>query len=178
VTVDPGARSPLHDRAEELARLEAHELAFLAQISLRLEARESLGPHPVVPPTAPNTWAVVEGHELLWLGPDEWLVVGAPGTDRAIVRWLDDALAGLHRSVVDVSAGRTVIELTGAGRAPLLERGCGLDLHPRAWRDGRCAQTLVMRIPVLLQERSDATRLFVRPSVAGSLVDRLSTAIA
>jgi sarcosine oxidase gamma subunit len=38
---------------------------------------------------------------------------------------------------------------------------------------GRCAQTLVGRAQVLLHERDDATRLFVRPSFAGYLTDLL-----
>jgi sarcosine oxidase gamma subunit len=32
-----------------------------------------------------------------------------------------------------------------------------------------CAQTLLAKIPVLLQEREGATRIFVRPSFAGYL---------
>jgi sarcosine oxidase subunit gamma len=66
-----------------------------------------------------------------------------------------------------------VLELDESGRFELLESGCGLDLHPRAWREGMCAQTLLARGPVLLQERGTASRLFVRPSFAGYLVDWL-----
>jgi sarcosine oxidase subunit gamma len=171
VTADPRARSPVAGRDAELAPVGAREVAFLAQVSLRLEVREALGPHPVVPPTAPNTWASIDGRELLWLGPDEWLVVGEPGTERGIVRWLDEAFESLHRSVVDVSANRVAIDLGGLGRLDLLARGCGLDLHPRTWREGMCAQTLLARVPVLLQERQSATRVFFRPSFAGYLVD-------
>jgi sarcosine oxidase subunit gamma len=36
-----------------------------------------------------------------------------------------------------------------------------------------CAQTLLARVPVILQERDLATRVFVRPSFAGYLVDWL-----
>jgi sarcosine oxidase subunit gamma len=173
VTVDVRARSPLGDRGDELAAVSARELAFLAQVSLRLEVREALGPHPVLPPTVPNTWAAIEGRELLWLGPDEWLVVGDAGSEREIVRWLDEAFAGLRRSVVDVSANRVALELTGPNRLELLSAGCGLDLQPRSWGDGACAQTLIGRIPVLLQERAEATRVYVRPSFGGALLDWL-----
>jgi sarcosine oxidase subunit gamma len=173
VTVDARARPPLGDRGRELASVEARELAFLAQVSLRLEVREALGPHPVLPPTAPNTWTTIDGRELLWLGPDEWLVVGDPGTEGEIVGWLDESFAGLHRSIVDVSSNRAALELGGADRLDLLAAGCGLDLHPRIWHEGRCAQTLVGRIPILLQERAASTRVFVRSSFAGALLDWL-----
>jgi sarcosine oxidase subunit gamma len=119
-------------------------------------------------PTEPNTWIADAERELLWLGPDEWLVAGEPDASMA------DALAGIHHSLVDVSANRAVLDLLGADRSELLAAGCGLDLHPRSWRHGMCAQTLLGRIPVLLQERTEATRVFVRSSFAGSLVGFLS----
>jgi sarcosine oxidase subunit gamma len=80
--------------------------------------------------------------------------------------------------VVDVSAYRAVVELAGEDRFDLLAQGCGLDLHPRSWRDGRCAQTLLGRVPVLLQERDDATRVFVRTSFANHLAGWLLRAAA
>jgi sarcosine oxidase subunit gamma len=168
--VDAFARSPLADRAEDLAAVGAVEVGFLALVNLRagpaLAAR--LG---FAVPTAPNTWRRTGGREALWLGPDEWLVVAGPGSAPAILRELERALDGLHHSVVDVSADRAVVELAGEDRMGLLTRGCGLDLHPRSWREGMCAQTLLARVPVLLQEHERATRVFVRPSFAGHLVD-------
>jgi sarcosine oxidase subunit gamma len=173
--VDAGgaARSPLAGRAEDLAAVGAWEVAFLALVNLRLDAALAEGV-PVPLPSTPNTWTTGgDGREALWLGPDEWLVVGEPGAAPALLAELRAALDGVHHSVVDVSAGQAVVELTGDARSGLLAQGCGLDLHPRSWRDGRCAQTLLARAPVLLQERSDATRIFVRPSFATYLVDWL-----
>jgi sarcosine oxidase, subunit gamma len=100
-------------------------------------------------------------------------VVGAPAAAPALVEELGGALRGLHHSVVDVSANRAVLELAGAARLELLTQGCRLDLHPRAWRHGSCAQTLLGRVPVLLQERDHATRIFVRASFAAHLADWL-----
>jgi sarcosine oxidase, subunit gamma len=169
------ARSPLADRAGDLAAAAAAEVAFLAQVDLR--ADPALAARlPIALPLAPNTWTA-GGREALWLGPDEWLVVGAPGAAPAITAELGEALAGRHHSVVDVSANRTVVELTGDARLDLLAQGCGLDLHPRAWRPRSCAQTLLAQVPVLLQERDHATRVFVRASFAAHLADWL-TAVA
>jgi sarcosine oxidase subunit gamma len=170
------ARSPLHGRAGELAAAGAAEVAFLAQVDLR--ADPALAARlPLAPPLAPNTWTAGGGREALWLGPDQWLLVGPPGSAPAITAELGRALAGEHHSVVDTSANRTVVELTGDGRLDLLAQGCALDLHPRAWRPGRCAQTLLARVPVLLQEREGATRVFVRASFAAHLAGWL-TAVA
>ena len=53
------------------------------------------------------------------------------------------------------SANRVPIELGGARRFELLSKGCSLDLDPRSWGTGRCAQTLLARVPVILHERED-----------------------
>jgi sarcosine oxidase, subunit gamma len=165
-------RSPLADRAEDLAAVGAVEVAFLAKVNLRVDPALAARGALALPP-APNTWRPAGGREVLWLGPDEWLVVAEPGSAPAIVEELERALEGQHHSVVDVSADRTVLELAHPDRIDLLTQGCGLDLHPRSWRDGMCAQTLLARVPVLLQERAHATRLFVRSSFAAHLVDWL-----
>ena len=104
---------------------------------------------------------------MLWLGPDEWLVVGLPGTAATIVGELEAALEGVHHAVVDVSENRAVLELRGADRFELLASGCSLDLDPRGgWIPGVCAQTMFARAQVILQELAGATRVFVRPSFA------------
>jgi sarcosine oxidase subunit gamma len=178
VTADALARSPLAGREDDLAVVGAAEVPFLAQVAVRIDVRGALGPHPLAgepggPPTAPNTWSAVGDREWLWLGPDEWLVLGPAGSAAGIVDELEERLAGRHHSVVDVSANRAALELSEADRLELLAQGCGLDLHPRSWTPGRCAQTLLAGVPVLLQERDRATRIFVRPSFAGWLVDWL-----
>jgi sarcosine oxidase, subunit gamma len=172
----PHARSPLAGRAAALAAVGAAEVAFLAQLTLRADpALASRLPFPL--PLHPNTWTAGGGREALWLGPDEWLVVGPPGSAPAVAAELGRALDGEHHAVVDTSANRTMVELTGDGRFDLLTQGCGLDLHPRAWRPGSCAQTLLARVPVLLQERDQATRVLVRASFAAHLAAWL-TAVA
>ena len=141
----------------------------LAQVDLRVKPDDARGR--IELPFEPNSWSALSagGREALWLGPDEWLVVGPAGSQVAIVGDLDAKMDGVHRSVVDVSANRGAFDLTGAERHDLLGQGCGLDLHPRSWRAGLCAQTLMGRVPVILQERDDATRVFVRPSFAAHL---------
>lgn len=169
-----GARSPLDGRAGDLERLGARELPFLAQVDLRV-ARSEADPLPPFLPLEPNTWVGWIGRDVLWLGPDGWLVLDGNGAAEpgTLVAELTTLLSGMHNSVVEVSANRTVLELTGEDRHEILSTGCGLELHPRSWRDGICAQTLLARVPVLLQERSRATRVFVRPSFADHLVDWL-----
>jgi sarcosine oxidase subunit gamma len=163
------ARSPLAGRSADLDRIDARELAFMSQLDVRIEPA---GAADLGFPTDPNT-ARTGARDVLWLGPDEWLIVGVPGAARAIRDELEASLAGLHRSVVDVSANRAVIELAGPSRHDLLSSACPIDLHPRSWGDGRCAQSVFGAAQVLLHEREGVTRLFVRPSFADYVVDLL-----
>ena len=114
----------------------------------------------------------------LWLGPDEWLVVGEPGTEAALELELREALGDGLGSAVDLSANRTAIELRGPAARDVLAKGCALDLHPRAFGPGRCAQTLLVRAQVILEHRHDGYRLLVRPSFSGYLATWLLDALA
>ena len=165
------ARSPLAERSADLGRVGARELAFLSQIDVRVDPA---GATTLGFPTDPNT-ATSGGRDVLWLGPDEWLIVGVPGATTAIMHELEASLSGLHCSVVDVSANRAVIELAGPSRHDLLSSACPIDLHPRSWDDGRCAQSVFGAAQVLLHEREEVTRLFVRPSFTDYVVDLLLT---
>ena len=161
-------RRSLAGRARDLARV-AREVEALAQVDVRVDSPAASAGLPLVP----NTWIANGDREALWLGPDEWLIVGPPGTDDSISKDLERALAGLPHSVVEVSAARAILEVEPAVRLDLLPQGCGIDLYPPSWREGMCAQTLLARVPVILQEREAGTRVFVRPSLANYLVDWL-----
>ena len=118
-------------------------------------------------PLEPNRVQAAGGRSALWLGPDEWLVVGDEPFELP-------AGAG---SVVDLSANRVVLELRGPDARDVLAAGCALDLHPRAFGPGRCAQTLLARANVILEQTAaDAFRVYVRPSFAGYLRDWLNDA--
>jgi sarcosine oxidase subunit gamma len=172
VTAESFARSPLEGRSGELATIGASVLPFLTQVDLRVDPAHA-DRTSIRLPVQPNISAHDDEAEVLWLGPDEWLFVSSIERPEAIVGRLETAFDGIDRSIVDVSANRVAIELAGADRLPLLSHVCSLDLEPPAWVAGRCAQTLVGRAQVLLHERDDATRIFVRPSFAGYVTDLL-----
>lgn len=139
-----------------------------------------LGVLGVTPPAAPNTVATSGEIDLLWLGPDEWLVTAPAGLEAGLAERLDAALAGLHHSVVDVSQGRIVLELEGGEAREVLAQGMSLDLRPRVFGPGRCAQTGLARVPVILQQ-IDAVprfRIFVRTSFAPYVAEWLRSTIA
>ncbi|MBO0874689.1 MAG: sarcosine oxidase subunit gamma [Pseudonocardia sp.] len=184
MTVDQLRRSPLDGLVVEAPEVRIAELPFGSAVNLRADptaaaVAEVLG-GPL--PTEPNTVVEWRGRHVLWLGPNEWLVVGPDGDAPGLVARLRAALAGTRGSAVDVSANRTTVEVSGQRATDLLEKGCQLDLHPRAFRAGRCAQTMVAKAQVVLWQATDAPavayRLLVRGSFAGYLAAWLADAAA
>jgi sarcosine oxidase subunit gamma len=105
-------------------------------------------------------------HQALWLGPDEWLVVTT--TDAlALSDQLAAAVGEDPGLALDVSANRTVLELTGPRARAVLEKGCPVDLHPRSFGPGSAVSTTLARVPVLLWQIGDTSyRLLPRTSFA------------
>ncbi len=140
----------------------------LAQIDVR--AAPNLVPFATPPENAVTAWA---GRDVLWLGPDEWLVVAESNEAHTIASELEAALASHHHSILDVSANRIVFELVDGLEA--LSSACGLDLHPRRWTPGTCAQTLFGGAQVILHQRDErTTRVLVRPSFADYVTELLA----
>lgn len=182
-------RSPLSQAAGRLAAatrtsggaVRLAELPFLAQLNVRLDAKgtaaEAVGlALDLQLPLQPNT--VVRAGELtvLWLGPDEWLLVGPPGSERELESRIRTAAGDEPVSVTDVSAQRTTLLVAGPRAHDLLAHGCALDLHPRSFGSGRCAQTTLGRTQVIVVARADSRAGFwvlVRSSFAGYLTDWL-----
>lgn len=105
-------------------------------------------------PTVPNTTAGGGELSALWLGPDEWWITAA-GPDYfagpRLAERLRRALAGVFHAVTDVSESRTRIRVSGPQARALLQKGCPLDLHPRAFAPGACAQSLIAKAGVVLR---------------------------
>jgi len=110
-------------------------------------------------PVKPNTTATAGAFRVLWLGPAEWWIVTAGGAEEKLVADLRQAFAGQHAAVVDVSESRTVITISGTSARDVLARGCSLDLHPRVFGPGQCAQTGLTKANILL-DQTDATPTF------------------
>jgi sarcosine oxidase subunit gamma len=147
-------RSPLHDLRDRLATLSGAiavaEVPFLAQINVRTSALSSPRPGDV---------------DVLPLGPDEFLVVGPPGSEDRLTA----AYHGPEASVADVSAQRTALDLSGPAVRELLSFGCSIDVHPRVFAVGDCVQTVLAHTPVVLQRREAGFRVLVRASFAAHL---------
>jgi len=176
---------PLASRLDALASLPlgfaVRPVPFVAATTVRargagLDAFEAeLGARP---PEAPNTWVPGPGVDVLWMGPDEWLVLGHGGQDTVPEEQegrLRAALASYGGAAVDVSAQRIRLDLSGPHLRTVLAKGCALDLHRRVFTPGTCVQTTLGRAGVVLLAGTDPEQfsVLVRTSFAAYLVDWL-----
>ena len=178
----PFRRSPLAHRApiaDGQGAASIQELPFLRKHILRadpLEAverlRSALG---LGLPFDALTSSVSGEVAFLWLGPDEWLFL-TPADDSRPLSQAQQALAGTHHQLVDVSDYYTAIDLAGHRARALLMKLTTLDLHPRAFRAGMVSGTILGRANAALwQVRDDLGasgplfRIFVRWSMADYL---------
>ncbi|MEN8195854.1 MAG: sarcosine oxidase subunit gamma family protein [Pseudomonadota bacterium] len=107
------------------------------------------------PPVEANTTVAASKNTILWLGPDEWLVVTPADKQGEAEAALAGALEGQHVSIVDGTDARTTIRLHGANARNVLMKGCPLDLHPRVFGPGQCAQSILAKADVLIHQLDD-----------------------
>jgi sarcosine oxidase subunit gamma len=160
--------------------VEITEAGAARQVGLRLRPPFPSHLAGVPLPLSPNRVAAMGEMRSLWLGPDEWLVVAPADGSVDLVSRLERAAARRHAAITDLSSSRGIFEIAGPAARDLLAAGCGLDLHPRAFGPGHCAQTLLARVPVILDQLDAAPRyrLLVRRSYARWLTDWLIDAAA
>ncbi len=103
----------------------------------------------VLLPTVPCRSVIARNRAALWLGPDEWLIIGPENALDLTVRAMNAASHHLA-SVVDISHRSHTLELSGPYAAWCLNGFCALDLDIRAFPVGMCTRTLFGKVGVIL----------------------------
>jgi sarcosine oxidase subunit gamma len=160
-------RTPLGPLAEELERVCAGERfacredAFRQLTELRCADGAEQEAAEIVGAELPSIGLTAEVGDtlVLGLGPGWWMTDSPADTP---------TLAGSARvSIVDVSAQRTPLVLTGPVARDVLSHGCSLDIHPDHLGVGAAAQTLLAKAGVMLARTdADTYRVWVRASFA------------
>lgn len=128
-------------------------------------------------PVAANSTSISE-NTVLWLAPQKWLIIFANGQITAVQRQLEEALSGMPCLVSEVSDARFGIEVSGGQARRVLAKVCALDLDPCSFATGDCAQSQLVRVPLLLHQLDDRPtfHLFVDRSLARYAWDWLTEA--
>lgn len=178
----PFRRSPLSHRHRIEAPADALRIAerpHLGKFVLRIDpspGRDLLvGAVGISLPTQALTSGTAGDVSLLWLGPDEWLLVTPDEAADGIAAEVQRALAGVHHQFTAVSDYYTTIEIAGPRGREALMKLTTLDLHPKAFPPGMVAGSMFAKahgILWLVEAGADGDglfRLFVRWSMADYL---------
>ena len=150
------------------------ELPFTVQIGLRAQPDStSWKSHEAtfglsLPRSVGEVTGDPAAQHVLWLSPDEFLAVDVsrclqPGETSGA----EAGLEGLPGQAVDLSANRTILELTGEKARDVLEKSCRADLHPRAFGLGAAIVTSLGPVPGILPHSGEDTyRVYPRASFA------------
>jgi sarcosine oxidase subunit gamma len=142
----PGQDTPLlaHQTAMAVINLRGNpeDGAWLAAVAQTLDLALPLG--------ACTTTQRGDDLRVVWAGPDEWLLIAPAGQQARLVQDLRAASANQHHAVTDVSGGFFLVELRGPQAREVLAQGCPMDLHPRAFPDGRAVGTHFFKVGLTL----------------------------
>ena len=90
---------------------------------------------------------------LIWLGPDERLLIAWRESATTLGARLDPVLTGHSHSLVDVTQRQIGLRLTAPFAADLLNCGCPLDLHPARFPVGSGTRTLFNKTDIVIWRR-------------------------
>jgi sarcosine oxidase, subunit gamma len=97
------------------------------------------------------------GRAVLWLGPDEWLLIADGADSTALGETIESVLDGIAHSLVDVSHRQIGLIASGPAAARALNAGCPLDLHLKAFPIGMATRTIFDKAEIVLWRRAETT---------------------
>ena len=176
--VEPIMRSPLHsfNLVAQAKAIDpgngvwANEIPYLGYISLRgdaadptfVSAASSAIGAPL--PLQPCTLAMSNGVKVLWLSPDEWMIICERGQLGSLIGQLRQALSDIRSQVVDNSGGYTQVILLGRNALDVLQHASVYDFP--ALGVGRVVGTTFGRSSVYAHRQGDGYCLLLRRSFA------------
>jgi sarcosine oxidase subunit gamma len=148
----------------------ANELPLLGYISLRGRAHDAAfveaasGVLGVGLPREPCTLAMSATAKVLWLSPDEWMIVCSHERLAGLLRDLNQALATIRSQVVDNSGGYTQILVRGSNARDLVSHASVYDIG--ALEPGRVVGTTFGKSSLYVHHQGDGYCLMLRRSFA------------
>jgi sarcosine oxidase, subunit gamma len=176
--LEPVLRSPLHtfnlsSQAREIddsCGVWANEIPQLGYISFRGDASDAAFAEKVrvatgiALPVEPCSFSVSAGVKVLWISPDEWLMVFPRRRLQELMTELKTALAGIRCQVVDNSGGYTQVLLRGRNALDVLRHASVYDFASLS--SGRVVGTTFGKAFVYAHRSPDGFCLVMRRSFA------------
>ena len=103
----------------------------------------------LVLPIEPNVRIFNNNISIMWLGPNEWLVITPENEKDGIISLLKSNLNPQKTAITDVSFNRTILRLEGEKVFTLLSKFLVANLEKILKTNFSVAQTIFIKIPVL-----------------------------
>ena len=122
---------------------------------------------------------VHNSHATLWLGPDEYLLLGVDeDAQESAAEALERALGDIPHALVNISHRQFALQVSGPHAATILSGACPLDLDLGEFPVGMCTRTVFAKADIVLwRTGADTFHVEVWRSFAG-YVEGLLTEIA
>ena len=183
-TILPG-RSALHGQAAKMHSnpnggdpgLAFREMAHLGKLNMRADKSAGKIVKSITgcafPPVA-NKFTTAGKRHVVWLGPDEFLILCEAGKDEDLTSAIQLTIGDQHSAVSNISDALAAFHLKGADVRQTLAKGCALDLHHTSFTSGDAAQTLLSNAAVTIMALADDEFIVIcRTSFASYLHDWL-----
>jgi sarcosine oxidase, subunit gamma len=124
-----------------------------SRLSLRIKNGGASAPGPIagLPLDLPiNCCSTLNGRNAARLGPDEWLIIGAPAEVESLRADIGHALADRVHALVDVTQASIGFAVEGPDAANILNAGCPLDLDLRSFPVGSATRTVLGKCETIL----------------------------
>ena len=181
-TILPG-RSALHGQAAKMHSnpnggdpgLVFCEMAHLGKLNMRADKSAGKIVKSITgcafPPVA-NKFTTAGKRHVVWLGPDEFLILCEAGKDEELTSAIQLTIGDQHSAVSNISDALAAFHLKGADVRQTLAKGCALDLHHTSFTSGDAAQTLLSNAAVTIMALADDEFIVIcRTSFASYLHD-------
>ena len=123
------------------------------------------------PPTA-NKFTTAGERHVVWLGPDEFMVICEAGKDEELASAIHASFGNRHAAITNITDALAAFHLKGVAVRQVLAKGCALDLHQNSFASGDAAQTLLSHAAVTIMAlTNDEFMVICRTSFASYLHD-------
>ncbi len=120
-------------------------------------------------PTAPLSSVENTSYSIHWVSPDEYLLLVPETTEFDVESKLRKDIKG-HYSIINITGGQTVLELSGERAEIILKKSTSYDIHPNNLPEGKIVTTVFAKSQLLLRRTGhDHFQLIIRRSFSDYL---------
>ena len=102
-------------------------------------------------PRISNTATVHDTYSVLWLGPEEWLLIVPESDEVRIASELSHDGADGWAVAIIVSDHYSIITIQGSETVDVLAQACSIDLHPKKFSTGQCCRCAFARTTAIVR---------------------------